>query len=256
MKKFYLFVLCAVIAGCFTSCLTINEKKIIPAPYIPEKTEAVDVEVEKFFPIYFSKESLPVIDGKFDDWEGLEGVHVRTMVYGGTFNPESADGHFVYRTDGDTLYLFADITDEDPRTNAYEIAQAWRGDSIEIFFGTDTSSHKFYKPTDIRVRIASNSEEDIRDVKVSLNDVLTENSGIDATYVFTDTGYKIEASFPLDVLGGVKLKLNQKVRGDFQINDADDGKERIRLIHWNSRGDNTYMDASSWGNGKVVELAK
>ena len=51
-----------------------------------------------------------------------------------------------------------------------------------------------------------------------------------------------------------KLKPKQKVRGDFQINDADDGKERSRLIHWNSGKDNTYVDASSWGDGLVVDL--
>ena len=256
MKKFYLFILSLGAFLCFTSCLTINEKKIVPAPYIPEETDAVDVEVEKFFPIYYSKDDVPEIDGEFDEWNGLEGIHVRTMVYGGTFKPENADGHFVYRTDGTNLYLFADITDDDPRTNAYEIAQAWRGDSIELFFGTDISNHKFYKPTDVRVRIASNSMEDINDVKVSLNDVLTTNPEIKVAYVFNDNGYQIEAVLPLTVLGSKDLKMNQKVRGDFQINDADGGKERIGLIHWNSRADNTYLDASSWGNGKVVELTK
>ncbi|MCQ2591202.1 MAG: hypothetical protein MJ188_00330 [Treponema sp.] len=256
MKKFYLLFWSALVCLSFTACLTINEKQIVPPPYVPEETESVDIEVEKSFPIYFSKDDKPVIDGEFDDWDGLEGIHVRTMVYGGTFKPENADGHFVYRTDGSYLYVFADITDDDPRTNAYEIAQAWRGDSIELFFGTDTSSHKFYKPTDVRVRIASNSEEDINDVKVSLNDILTTNPEISVAYVFTETGYKIEAAFPMSVLGGKELKVNQKVRGDFQINDADGGKERISLIHWNSHQDNTYLDASSWGNGKVVELTK
>lgn len=256
MKKLNLILLSLSFVFCFTSCLTVNAKKIVPPPYVPEETEGVDVEVEKFFPIYFSETDVPVIDGEFDDWEGLEGIHVRTMVYGGTFKPDNADGHFVYRTDGANLYLFADVTDDDPRTNAYEIAQAWRGDSIEIFFGTDTSNHRFYKPTDVRVRIASNDMEDINNVKVSLNDVLTTNPEIKVAYVFGENGYKIEAVLPLAVLGNNNLKLNQKVRGDFQINDADGGKERYGLIHWNSRGDNTYLDAASWGNGKVVELNK
>ena len=51
-----------------------------------------------------------------------------------------------------------------------------------------------------------------------------------------------------------KLKPKQKVRGDFQINDGDEGKERSRLVHWNSRKDNTYLDASAWGDGIVVAL--
>ena len=94
----------------------------------------------------------------------------------------------------------------------------------------------------------------MRDVKVSFNDVLTENPDIQVAFVFNDSGYKIEAALPLSDLGGKNLKVKDKVRGDFQINDADNGKERIRLIHWHSKADNTYMDASSWDNGKVVPL--
>jgi len=256
VKKFHFIylVLGSILILNLTSCLTINEKKAVPAPYVPEPSAFQDVEVEDSFNIYFSKDELPVIDGNFDEWEGLEGIHTRTMVYGGSFNPESADGHFVYRSDGEYLYLFADITDDDARINPYEIAQAWRGDSIELFFGTDTSSHKFYKASDVRVRIASNSKTDMRDVKVSFNDVLTENPDLQVAFVFDERGYKIEAAFPLEELGGKNLKVKDKVRGDFQINDADGGKERIRLIHWHSKADNTYMDASSWGNGKVVPL--
>jgi hypothetical protein len=41
---------------------------------------------------------------------------------------------------------------------------------------------------------------------------------------------------------------------EFQINDADDGKERSRLVHWMSQEDKTYMDASTWGDGKVIAL--
>lgn len=255
MKKIFFLFSCIFSLFGITSCLTVNAKKIVDAPYMPEQTEEIqNLEQESEFLIYFSKNDIPVIDGSFDEWKNLDGIHTRRMVYGGTFNPESADGFFVYRTDGENLYVFADITDDDPRTNAYEISQAWRGDSIELFFGTDTSSHKFYKSSDVRVRIASNNKNDMNDVKVSLNDVLSEDTSIQVAFVFNDNGYKIEAAFPLSILGGKTIKLKDKVRGDFQINDADGGKERIRLIHWNSKADNTYMDASSWGNGRVVPL--
>lgn len=256
MKKFLLFCLGAVSLLGFTSCLTVNAKKVVEAPYMPEPVQKVQtaVEVESEFLIHFSKTDKPVIDGNFDEWANLDGIHVRRMVYGGTFNPENADGLFVYRSDGEYLYLYADITDDDARTNNYEISQAWRGDSIELFFGTDLSAHKFYKPTDVRVRIASNSKDDIFDVKVGINDVLTNNQDIKVAWVFTDTGYKIEAALPFSAIGGKAIKAKDRVRGDFQINDADGGKERIGLIHWNSKADNTYLDASSWGNGRVVPL--
>ena len=169
MKTFLLFCLGAVSLLGFTSCLTVNAKKVVEAPYMPEPVQKVQtaVEVENEFLIHFSKTDKPVIDGNFHEWANLDGIHVRRMVYGGTFNPENADGLFVYRSDGEYLYLYADITDDDARTNNYEISQAWRGDSIELFFGTDLSAHKFYKPTDVRVRIASNSKEDIFDVQAN-----------------------------------------------------------------------------------------
>ena len=54
----------------------------------------------------------------------------------------------------------------------------------------------------------------------------------------------------MSLFGGKKLKLNQKVRADFQINDADDGKERTGLLHWNCAEDTTYANPSGWGDGK------
>lgn len=253
MKKLLIGICGFAIFG-LSSCLTINEKKIVEAPYKPDANQVEEVvDIENSFLVYFSDEK-PVIDGEFDEWEGLEGIHVRRMVYGGYFNSENTDGEFIMRTDGDTLYVYADITDDDARPNDYEISQGWRGDSIEFFFGTDLSNHTFYKPTDVRVRIVSRSEDDIFDVGIGINDATVYNDEIKAAYVYTENGYKIEASFPLSLVGGKKLSRKQKVRGDFQINDADEGKERSRLLHWNSKGDNTYMNAASWGNGLVVSL--
>ena len=242
-------------AFCFTSCLTINAKKIVEAPYVPEVVEGVqNVEVEKFATAYFSKDSIPEIDGNFAEWSGLEGVHTRKQIYGGTFNPKNADGFFTLRTDGENLYIYADITDDDAGINTNPAPQAWRADSIEFFFGTDTKSHSTYKDTDVRVRIIPRSFTDIFDVGIGINDEETENPDIKVAYVFTKGGYKVEGKFPLSVLGGKMLKNGQKFRADFQINDADGGKERTGLLHWNSGEDNTYANPGSWGNGKVISL--
>lgn len=257
MKKLLTVLICGISVFTLASCLTIKEKKIVEAPYRPDANQVEEVvDIENSFLVYFSDVEKPVIDGEFMDWDGLEGIHVRRMVYGGFFNQENTDGEFILRTDGEILYVYADITDDDVRPNDYEISQAWRGDSIEFFFGTDLSSHRFYKATDVRVRITSRSEDDIFDVGIGINDSPVQNKEIQAAVVRTETGYKVEASFPLSMLGGKKLSRKQKIRGDFQINDADEGKERSRLLHWNSKGDNTYMDASSWGNGLVVSLEK
>ena len=236
----------------FTSCLAINAKKIVDAPYYPPEEAFADAgEQEKNFKVYYSSSKSPVIDGEFKEWDGLDGIHVRRMVYGGVFNPENTDGLFKVRADDNFLYIFADILDDQPQENNFPAPQAWRDDSIEFFFGTDTGYHTFYKNTDHRIRIVPQSKKNKFAYDVGVNDV-SMNGSIKAAVVYSEHGYKIEAAVPFSLLSIKKLKPKQKVRGDFQINDADDGKERARLIHWNSSKDNTYVDASSWGDGIVV----
>lgn len=258
MKKSCTLFVSALFCSIFlSSCLTVNAKKIVEAPYIPEETKstATAIKEDKSY-FHFSENEIPEIDGVFSEWAGLEGVHTNQMVYGGSFDPENADGYFIVRTDGNFLYVFAEITDDDPNTNNFEAPAAWRGDGIEFFFGTDTSKHTFFKDSDVRVRVVPRSKTDIFDVGIGINDAPVTSEEIKVAAVFSETGYKIEGKYPLSLLGGKTLKPGQKVRCDFQINDADFGKERTGLLHWNSPSDNTYSNPASWGNGKVVPLNK
>ena len=250
MKK-QIFLCAGLLTGAMvflSSCLTIHAKKIVEAPYLPPEEAYADAgEQEKNFKVYYSGSKSSVIDGEFKEWEGLDGIHVRRMVYGGMFNPENTDGLFKVRADDSFVYIYADIIDDQPQENKFPAPQAWRDDSIEFFFGTDTGYHTFYKATDHRVRIVPQSKSNKSAYDVSVNDVSMSGS-IKSAVVYNEHGYTIEAAIPFSLMS------IKKVRGDFQINDADDGKERSRLIHWNSGKDNTYVDASSWGDGLVVDL--
>lgn len=238
-----------------SSCLTVNAKKIVPPPYTPPKVEGVKVgEKESLSKVYYSTSSFPKIDGLFEEWQNLDGVHTHEQVYGGLLDPKNADGFFVVRTDGENLYIYADVTDNDAGVNAYEAGQAWRGDSVEFFFGTDTSKHNSFKESDVRVRIIPRSKTDKFDVSIGINDQEVQSDDIKAAVVYGEKGYQVEAKFPLSILSNKPLKLNQNLRFDFQINDADGGKERTGLLHWNSPNDNTYADPASWGNARVVAL--
>lgn len=257
MKKLLTAAVSCLALFSLASCLTVNAKQTVELPAkIKAELEGQSVKVEKealaYF--YYSEDKVPVIDGNFSEWSGLEGVHTRQQVYGGRFNPKNADGFFVARTDGKNLYVYADVTDNDARVNEYEIPQAWRGDGVEFFFGTDTSKHTSFKESDVRVRIVPRSTSDIFNVAIGLNDAPVNSSDIKAAVVFNSNGYKVEVKIPLNLLGTESLKLKQKVRVDFQVNDADGGKERTGLLHWNSPNDNTYADPSSWGDGRVVAL--
>lgn len=253
---------CALIfsAIAFSSCLTTMEKKIIDPPWRPTvdpnaASTSNKPPVGQIAPMYFSKDDIPAIDGNFAEWEGIPGVNTRVMVYGGLFDPKNSDGLFVTRTDGANIYLYADILDDDPGVNMLPAPQGWRGDSIEFFFGTDTMYHTFYKNTDKRVRIVPKSKTVKSAYEVCVNDSTVPNDSIKAAIVYGEKGYKIEAAIPLSLLNAKQLKNKQKVRLEFQINDADGGKERSRLIHWMSEKDVSYMDASTWGDGRVLPLA-
>jgi hypothetical protein len=261
MKKILTKAVLFSVVVLLTSCLTTTEKKIMDPPWKPSAESMAGAASNKppvgqIAPVYFSKASTPVIDGNFDDWDGLTGINTRVMVYGGLFDAANTDGQFVVRTDGANLYLYANITDNNPNANLLPVAQAWRGDSIEFFFGTDTMYHTFYKNTDKRIRIIPRSKTNKFAFGFSVNDVEVQSDDIKVATVFSATGYRIEAAFPLSLLNQKSLRLGQKVRTEFQINDADDGKERSRLVHWMSQKDVSYMDASTWGDGKVVPLPK
>lgn len=253
MNKIFFLI---IISLMFTSCLTVNQKKIIDPPYHPPVVENnFDAgENEKQINVYYSVDNKPVIDGNFSDWENLDGIHTRKMVYGGLFNPENTDGLFKLRASDDTLYLYAEVLDDDPEINTFPAPQAWRGDSIEFFFGTDTSIHSFYKNTDKRVRIVPKSKTNKNEYDICINDVTMSNKELKVAIVFSDKGYSIEAALPFSLMMIKGLKPKQSIRAEFQINDADDGKERSRLIHWQCSKDNTYLDTTGWGDGKIVPL--
>lgn len=255
MKRLFKSVyICAAAALLCTSCLTIYAKKIVDPPYVPKEDAYADAgEQEKRFYVYYSAKTKPVIDGNFSEWNGLEGVHTRRVIYGGSFNPKNTDGFFTMRADNEFLYLYADITDDEPQENQFPAPQAWRDDSIEFFFGTDTSRHTSYKTTDHRIRIVPQNKKNKFAYDAGVDDVSMKEN-IKAAVVYSEHGYKVEAAIPFSLLGITKLKIGQPVRGDFQINDADNGKERSRLVLWNSVKDNPYADASVWGNGIVAAL--
>jgi len=89
---------------------------------------------------------------------------------------------------------------------------------------------------------------------VSVNDRIVDTEGDVAGWVtYSDKGYRIEAAIPLRILRIKGFTVGQSIRAEFQINDATTG-ERENMLHWNSTKDNTYYDASSWGDGIVEAL--
>lgn len=236
------------------SCLTITEKRIIEAPWTPEAADAAALKikppVDEIVPVHWTGEK-PLIDGKFGEWKGLEGPVTRIVVFGSYHDPADAEASFVLMTDGTTLYIYARVTDDVVNENKLPGSMAWRSDSVEVFFGTDTSPHAGFRMSDNHIRIVPRSSKDAFDTELSINDI-TQNDGTEAAVVFTGSGYELEAAIPLEMLQIESLKKGQKIKCEFQVNDGDE-TERDRLVHWMSEHDNPWHDASVWGRGKVTE---
>ncbi|MCG8451726.1 MAG: CBM9 family sugar-binding protein [Spirochaetales bacterium] len=236
-------------------------------PWIPEESSLPD-DFELFkpdestiIPVYSSQENIPIIDGNFSEWLGLDGALTRLAVYGGNHQPDDAEGFFVLRTDGTNLFVYIRVTDDLTHENYLPGSMAWRSDTPEFFFGSNTTKHKKYQRGDNQVRLVPRSKTNSTDVDIVINQrtvgaymVQGEDGAIfGASAVYFDGGYEIEASIPLSLMMIESLSLNQKVRCDFQVNDADE-TERDRMVHWMSEKDTPWFDPSVWGNGQVVAL--
>jgi hypothetical protein len=236
----------------FTGCLSTTAKVPIPSPRVVVQDQGVEQyepPIGEVASVYFLDNSVE-INGDFSKWDGLISAEPRVMVYGGQYKPANTSGKFVLSTDGSNLYIFANVVDDVPHENQFSPSLAWRSDSVEIFVGIDTSSHKKFAIGDNQIRLVPKSKVDNRAYGVAVNDV-DKTEYADVWVEYKEDGYLIEAKLPLDLLNIKSLSLGQKLRAEFQINDADRG-ERERMVHWMSPKDDVYYDPSSWGDALVV----
>ncbi len=198
--------------------------------------------------------TAPEIDGEVDDWEGLLGSSPETYAYGKPRATKDPSAVIVLRTDNKKLYIYAEVTDSVANENDLPAPLAWRNDSIEVYVGTDTSSHLRYGPSDNQIRLVPVSRSDSSLMGVSVNDrVVDTDREVVGAVVYTETGYRIEAALPLRLLRIAAFKDRQNIRVEFQINDASSG-ERDNLLHWKSKTDTTYYDPTAWGDGVVEAM--
>ena len=246
-------ILIAILAPLvLTACLTTTARRPVPPPWVPPTGDAVELEppVGVVVPVYWMPDNPPEIDGEFGEWDGLETADPYVSVYGGGHEPDDASGRFVVATDGDVLYLFAEIVDDQPNENPLTPAMAWRNDSVEFFFGVITGRHRTFQEGDNQIRVVPVNRDDPFEYSLAINDVDMTRQSLGAA-AFTEQGYTVEAAVDLALLRIESLREGQDVRVEFQINDGDE-TERDRLVHWMSENDDPWFDPSVWGDGRIV----
>ena len=203
--------------------------------------------------IYLTK-SPPALDGTYSGWENLQGTSPQIFVFGAPRAVNDPSGVFILQADKEFLYILADITDSTANENPLPAPIAWHNDSVELYLSTDTSLHQTLSPQDVHLRLVPRSRSNPHLVGIAINDIaMDQRHDMGGTCVYTAKGYRIEVKIPLRLLHMQHIKPGQAFRAEFQINDASDG-ERENLLHWSSKNDNPYYDASVWGNG-IIESA-
>jgi hypothetical protein len=148
----------------------------------------------------------------------------------------------------------AEVTDSTANPNELPAPLAWRGDSVEVYIGTETAPHEHYARTDNQIRLVPASQDGPKTMTASVNDRIVDTErDVKGATAWTDKGYTIEAAIPLRLLQIKGFTVGQPLRMEFQINDARTG-EREALVHWSSKADNTYFYPNSWGDGVVEAL--
>ncbi len=151
--------------------------------------------------------SLDGLDTEFTDYK-VNQMEPETVggTYAAEWTPESTD--LYYKTtmviDDNYLYISADVTDDDLRTD--EDMQAWEGDALEFYFGfydamaIDAWHGKNYLSSngDWRIGFTARGEVALRGGSGSADAI----PGVEATVFqkFTGDGYIIEARLSLDSL--------------------------------------------------------
>lgn len=193
------------------------------------------------------------IDGEFDEWDGLDVSVTNIAVYGGTHDPKDAEGSFILATDGENLFIYADVRDDSVRLNTFHNSLAWKGDSIEVFFGTARGFREDYAEGDVQLRIVPRSDTDIfaQDLYVSYDYAGGDTVPLgEVAMQIHRRGYTVEAVIPLEDIGSKSLSVGQRTRCEFQVNDAD-MLERDRLLRWSSEEDD-YYTPKNWGRCRVA----
>ena len=189
------------------------------------------------------------IDGEFAEWARKDSAATRNSLYG-DHSARDGEAKVTLATDGTTLYIYANVRDDVPTENGFHSAIAWKGDSLDIYFGPAAGQRKDYNNSDVQLRLVPRSKEDIFEGSVFIGYDFSGGGvpldrGADIATVYRRNGYEIEASIPLFLLNIPDLRPGQRTRCDFQLNDADE-VERDRLVKWSSDEDDYYTPAK-WG---------
>lgn len=165
------------------------------------------------------------------------------------------------------LYISADVTDDDVRTETTE--QAWQGDALEFYMG-------FYNAATLQQLHKKNSVSSHKDGDWRIGFLSTGETALDGGAALavpgcestvyqklTNDGYIVEARIALDSLAkDHKFTLTNGMMMPLKIDNNDwdpskDNTQRRQIAQWGATGwdaDQSWLRANAWGYMEVTGL--
>lgn len=200
----------------------------------------------------------PKVDGDLSDWSGIPALEICDAMQitrnAGVWSPADASAKVrLWLTTG-TLFVAAEVADDDPLHNPYGPMEMYKGDALELFLG-------FGGPTR-RVLVDRQWERQIgicpagKDGKPAVVNFHKEKvlDGCEVKAVKNATGYLFEAAVPLEEVApkGVTLSDGTLLGFDVALDDLDRdewapvGVQIGRALVWNGTGMD-WHNPSHWG---------
>jgi len=210
----------------------------------------------------------PIIDGVWDGvWNDVNETQCLITEMSNTDSATPEDSNDLSATfkafyDDNNFYIFVEVQDS---LIDYEFSD-YQGDGVEIYFDGDYSHGDSYDGVnDNQIRIT------VDDVELADIDSSLPVDGTVFKVLLTDSGYNIEASFPLEVLQiypsedpeplldadgveipGSGIAPNNIIGFEVQINDNDSAGGRQTIMRWHSDDNGSWGNSSLFGQARLV----
>ncbi|MFH0963503.1 MAG: sugar-binding protein, partial [Planctomycetota bacterium] len=225
---------------------------------------------QKENPIRPSKRAKIRIDGKMEDWQGVEPFEVKTVsqvVIGqpvaglpaGVQKAWNGEGDLSYRLytawDEDNFYWAVLVKDDVVVENPYRgKPQCYEGDCVEVFLDVRERSKQVIPEYDDLVGQILVTPATAEHPSASVGPASRRNivSGMKAASSVTDAGYFVEGAIPVrDLLPG-GLGQGQVIGFDVAVDDTDSAANRKTQMNWAGTRD-AHRDASVFGRLQLVD---
>jgi len=190
------------------------------------------------------------LDGSAQNWPGTpaEVISGKRVVIG--TDSGGTEGAFKVCWDEKNLYVLVNVVDPTPMLNKQTPANAWNGDGVEVFLGTekiDQGGTLLFSDRHLLLGVGGAGKA------LAYYGNSPQQYACDTIIVPSGDGkgYTLEAAIPWEALG-ITPKVGAKLLFDIGINDSTDGKLRQHQIMWNGTNRNSG-DRTHWGTGTLLE---